>query len=456
MDGRSHLERKGGLRRVAARLTPISGVAVLLISLVGASSAGAIGLLGGWGDSGAGPGEFGFPVAVATDTAGGNVYVADSENNRIQRFSAAGKFIGEWGSSGSANGEFATPQSVATDGDGNVYVADADNFRIQKFTGGGDFLTAWGSSGSGPGQFSAPEGVATDTAGNVYVADAQNDRIEKFSSSGTFLTQWGSSGKGPGEFGFPIAVATDSAGKIYVADSENDRIETFTGSGDFLTQWGGPGSGPGELDFPVDVAAAASGRVYVADAHNDRIQIFGKLPQPKFGKTVNVGVVSGKVRVRLAGTHRFVELVSELQIPVGSSIDTTAGRVRLKSAKNGNGELQAADFYRGRFNVQQPRTGKPITVLVLEGAIGPCHGGRHGRASASRGGGRRLWGSGHGNFRSEGKHGSATVRGTIWLTRDSCQGTFFRVKRGVVTVKDFTLHRTVKIRRGKHYLAPAR
>ncbi|MBI4200532.1 MAG: 6-bladed beta-propeller, partial [Chloroflexi bacterium] len=73
---------------------------------------------------------------------------------------------------------------VAVDASGNVYVADQENDRIQKFTSGGLFLAKWGSFGSGDGQFNEPRGVAVDAAGNVYVADYGNDRIQKFASGG--------------------------------------------------------------------------------------------------------------------------------------------------------------------------------------------------------------------------------------------------------------------------------
>ncbi len=83
-----------------------------------------------------------------------------------------------------------------------------------------------------------------------------------------------------------------------------------------------------------------------------------------------------------------------------------------------------------------------------------CKGGA-GTSSLARGGrkGRHLWGSGHGKFRTEGNYGSATVRGTIWLTEDRCNGTFFKVKRGVVTIRDFTSNQTFPLPKGKTYFA---
>ena len=74
-------------------------------------------------------------------------------------------------------------------------MADTDNNRIQKFSSNGTFITKWGESGSDQGQFVFPSGIATDTSGNVYVADTGNNRIQKFTSNGTFITEWGESGK---------------------------------------------------------------------------------------------------------------------------------------------------------------------------------------------------------------------------------------------------------------------
>ena len=108
--------------------------------------------------------------------------------------------ITKWGSYGSGDGQFNAPSGVAVDSSGNVYVADTDNHRIQKFNSSGGFITKWGSSGSGDGQFNYPYGVAVDSSGNVYVADTSNDRIQKFNSTGGFITKWGSYGSGDGQF----------------------------------------------------------------------------------------------------------------------------------------------------------------------------------------------------------------------------------------------------------------
>jgi len=94
-----------------------------------------------------------------------------------------------WGSAGSDAGQFDEPSGLAVDSGGNVYVADENNHRIQKFTSAGVFITQWGVYGSGDGQFDEPSGVAVDSDGNVYVADEGNDRVQKFTPAGVFVVK---------------------------------------------------------------------------------------------------------------------------------------------------------------------------------------------------------------------------------------------------------------------------
>src|SRR5438309_1407389 len=109
-------------------------------------------------------------------------------------------YLSQWGSFGSGSGQFLLPTGVAVDAGGNVYVGDSGNHRIQVFTSTGTYLTEWGGFGSGNGQLNVPFGVAVDASGNVYVVDENNYRIQVFTSSGTYVAQWGGFGSGNGQF----------------------------------------------------------------------------------------------------------------------------------------------------------------------------------------------------------------------------------------------------------------
>jgi sugar lactone lactonase YvrE len=239
-----------------------------------------------WGSEGSGDTEFQYPEGIAVDTIG-NVYVVDAKNVRIQKFTSDGQYITKWGSAGSEDGQFGTgeeipdphefahlPQGIAVDGNGNVYVVDTGNNRIQKFTSDGLFITKWGSEGVNDGKFSWPSGIAVDGSGNIYVVDTGNNRIQKFTSDGQFITKWGIEGSGEGDFVYVDGIATDQNGNVYVIDSYNNRIQKFTSEGEFISTFGVFGSEPGGLNRPNYLCVGPTGRVYVSDSSNARIQVF--------------------------------------------------------------------------------------------------------------------------------------------------------------------------------------
>ena len=421
-----------------------------------------------FGSPGAGAGQFAGAAHVAADLFA-SVYVTDPGNARVQRFTPDGAFVRAWGSPGAGNGQFLSPAGVGIDSLGNVYVVDSQANRVQRFTSDGAFDLAWGTAGSGPGQFLAAQDVAVDVFGDVYVVDSAANRVQKFTSEGALLFGWGSGGTGDGQFNAPAGIATDGAGNVYVADTGNQRIQVFNSDGAFLERFGGPGSGPGQFLSPVDVASDASGDVYVADQGNARVQKFAEpatpLPPPTAGRTANVEPLSGAVLVRRPGSRAFVALARGQQIPIGSLVDTTRGVVRLTTASNLRGGQQRARFYGGRFRLRQRRTQRPVTELDLAGGdFGVCRRAgagavvRAARAKPRKRSQRRvrhLWGDGKGRFRTDGRYGSAGVRGTIWLTEDRCDGTLVRVRRGAVDVRDIPRRRTVTLTTGRSYLARA-
>jgi CSLREA domain-containing protein len=173
-----------------------------------------------------------------------------------------------------------------------------------------------------------------------------------------------------------------------------------------------------------------------------------ELPPPVAGKNVNVLLKSGTVKVKLPGRKRFRTLSDDEQLPVGTTVDTTKGRVTLVAAGG-----QAADFYAGIFRIGQKKGSKPLTTLTLTEKLS-CPKAGNAIASAKKKK-RRLWGDGSGRFRTKGKHSAATVVGTKWLVEDRCKSTLTRVVRGRVSVRDFVKKKTVIVRAGKRYTARA-
>jgi len=356
-----------------------------------------------WGSEGSGDGQFylyqDHGALIAVDSAG-YVYVADTRNNRIQKFNSEGLFISKWGEVGSGDGQLWLPSSVAVDHNGIAIVADMLNFRIQKFDSSGTFITKWGSAGIGPGEFSNPRAVTTDSQGYVYVADSQNDRIQKispngdfvsvvvnsgidypegiavdaqgyiyvetsesyikkFDSSGVFETMWGGRGAGDGQFNYLWGICTDISGNIYAVDRNNHRIQKFDSDGTFLGKWGSFGAGDGQFNEPWGIAFA-DGYVYVSDNVNKRIQKFdvngnfiGKWATENRPNGIDTDG-SGNVYVTLMNQHRIQKfdsngtLISELE-----DYGTNPGQMNLPFdlAVNKDGAVFVADSYNHRIQM---------------------------------------------------------------------------------------------------------
>jgi hypothetical protein len=169
-------------------------------------------------------------------------------------------------------------------------------------------------------------------------------------------------------------------------------------------------------------------------------------PTPVLGKTVVAAPVSGKVLVKLPHATGFVAVDATEGIPLGSTVDTRDGVVRITS-KAGS----AAQFYDGLFKLTQSRG---VTILTLTEPLATCKGGA--RIAKKKPKTRKLWGNGSGAFTTRGQYSAATVRGTQWEVQDSCAGTLTYVRKGVVSVRDNVRHKTILLRAHKRYLARPR
>lgn len=243
--------------------------------------------LASYGVEGQGTGSVQFrePTALAISQLSGDIYIADRLNDRIEEIGPKGEYIRVFGKAGTGAGELEQPGGIAIDANGDVWVTDTGNDRLEEFTSEGAFIRTYGSAGTGEGEFSEPTGIAfvegypSFEEGTLDVVDRGNDRVDQITLNGFGFHSFGGSGKKKGEFKEPsgIAIAPET-GTVFVSDQGNYRVEEFNPYGVYITTFGKKGTKAGDLEAPTGMALTASGEVYVADSNNNRVQIF----QPTF------------------------------------------------------------------------------------------------------------------------------------------------------------------------------
>ena len=339
-----------------------------------------VGIAGFGGDGGpATDAALNSPEGVAVDSAG-NVYIADSFNNRIRKIDTSGRIttVAGNGDSGYTGDGAATqvglndPSGVAVDNSGNIYIADNSNHRIRKVSGG----TITTIAGNGIGGFSGDGGPATsaqlynpthlalDRAGNLYIADYSNNRVRKISTSGTITTvagtatpnnQGGYSGDaGPAtsaQFNKPAGVVVDAAGNLYIADANNDRVRKVSTSGIVTTLAGGGTNGDGcnqvtaAVGFPIDVALNPSGdHLYIVDYKDNRVRLIAAAQPPAVASISSISPSSGvsgrNYSVTLSGNN-FVVSGGNGCVDGKTTVDITGAGVTVTVDSVSNNSITA-------------------------------------------------------------------------------------------------------------------
>jgi len=222
-----------------------------------------------FGSFGRDKGKLRLPSDVTVDKDG-FIYIADTQNDRVQKFDNDGKFLLSFGKHGRGEGEFMQPNYISVKEE-KLYVSDQYNHRVQVFDKEGNFIFAFGNHQI----FNQPGGIDFDEDGNIYVADIHNHRICKSSSDGDFISSFGKYGEEPGKFNQPHGIfILDSL--IYVADRQNNRVQIFNLKGNFVKSMGKEGSERGEFEHPYDLVVDRDTSLYVSDQHNNRLQKFDK------------------------------------------------------------------------------------------------------------------------------------------------------------------------------------
>ncbi len=185
-------------------------------------------------------------------------------------------FLLSIGGKGDLPGQFNAPRSVSSDAKGNVYVLDTGNNRIQKFTSTGNLLTFIGGYGWDQGQFQLPVDIFVYNSLDIFVADYENNRIERYDKDLNWLASYYSNRNWNTryQFYFPTAICLSLHGDFFIADSENDRIIKLNASFEPELSFGDYDWGQGVLREPSDIFITNEDVVYVTDSEAAQVMVY--------------------------------------------------------------------------------------------------------------------------------------------------------------------------------------
>ena len=297
---------------------------------------GAGNVVSGFGSYGSGAGQF-EALDLAVDAAG-NIWIADTGNDRILQFSPSGALLGQFGSSGSGDGQFRSPLAIAVDSVDQVYVVDQGNDRVQKFTPGGTLLGTWGTTGAAAGQFAHPAGIDVGPSGDVYVADLGNGRIQRFGSDGTFESSFAPFSVPPGTSldggRMPIAISDDGSVNVLNAGlyfSSRHWVQRYSPDGESQGGFGCfIGSGLATEGTEVLVGAPEDiGTIHDLGGSPPRIERYGDPGGPLPCKPLEATAAKRQSPARLKATVGCPERACRLVV----SGSVTVARRRTNSPK---------------------------------------------------------------------------------------------------------------------------
>lgn len=255
------------------------------------------------------------PTAVAINAAG-DLWVTDSGHKRVVELSPAGACLGEFGGAGTTEGKFAGsgPEALAIDYHGNIWVADTYGGRLEKFNENGVYVRSVATKGEGPGQLRQPDGIAIAPGGNVFVTDWEDDKVVEYGQGGKYIRQFGSMGSGPGQLQHPAGITVDSRGDVWVPDQNDGRVEEFDQGGEYLGSFGAKGSESSqfELTYPTGIVTDANGDLWVTNAGRNQVE-----------KWVSPNYVSSVTPTYLSSFGTVGTTVGHFTTPQGLAVDAS-------------------------------------------------------------------------------------------------------------------------------------